>query len=150
MTTCMASGDNDDPVIQQETVLPTVRVAGVAVHLGSCRQLDTGVQFHSVAAFNWHLQSRTAGNIRTTTAHPPLTLTSLLSRKGFLGGRLAGGRAVFLAGDWSSCRLAYSRAPRGSRGKLAWRAPYSASASALKASALASGVRKSRPWGQEG
>lgn len=63
---------------------------------------------------------------------------------------MAGGRAVFLPRGCSSSKLAFSRAPKRSRGKLPTRAAYSASAAALRAMAPASAVRMSRPWEQEG
>ena len=63
---------------------------------------------------------------------------------------MAAGLGVFLLEGRASSRLAFSRAPSRSRGKLAVRAASSASAAALRAMALASAVRISTPWEQEG
>ena len=134
----------------QEAVLPGVRGAGVLVDPGICHKLDAGVQLHRVAALYRHLQSVISGNGHTVTSHHILTLASLFTRRGSLGGRLAAGLGVFLLEGRASSRLAFSRAPSRSRGKLAVRAASSASAAALRAMALASAVRISTPWEQEG
>ena len=120
------------------------------VNLGSCHKIDAGVKLHCVAALYRHLQSGISGNGHTVTSNPILTLASLFTRRGTLGGRLAGGLAVFLLEGWASSRLAFSRAPSRSRGKLAERAASSASAAALRAVALTWAVRMSTPWEQEG
>ena len=108
-----------------------MRVAGVPVNLGSCHKIDAGVKLHCVAALYRHLQSGISGNGHTVTSHPILTLASLFTRRGSLGGRLAAGLGVFLLEGRASSRLAFSRAPSRSRGKLATRAAYSASSVAL-------------------
>ena len=115
----------------QEAVLPGVRVAGVPVNPGICHKLDAGVQLHRVAALYRHLQSVISGNGHTVTSHHILTLASLFTRRGSLEGRLAAGLGVFLLEGRASSRLAFSRAPSRSRGKLATRAAYSASSVAL-------------------
>jgi hypothetical protein len=116
----------------------------MAVNPGSGHEFAAAIQLNGVAALDRHLNSGVAGNCHTTSPHPILTLASLLCRRGFLRGRLVGGREVFLPGGCSSWRLACSRAPKGSREKLATRAVYSASEAALEADALASAARKSR------